>query len=358
MEKARFNRALLIAVLLLLSPGLRGAAYSQGSFAGYFDRDSFWQSITILDSATFPAADADTLVALVSNRVFDYRELKFAAEVSEPSGALHFFLAFIKNGQWFIKPYNDLHALLEQLEKGKSLVVYTEGYGKNFPAGLFRAFAMRAQYKVNVLYLDYPSIKSSKKRLGNWRFVLKEANKAGVDFVPVLDSLYHYPLRMYHFPKITLFYHSMGNLALKNMLQSDFSAGFDQRKWIDNLILNAACVPAKHYTEWLGKAHFARHILVHYNPEDRTLKGAQLVSGNRKLGVRPGDKVLDQAIYINFNRFVRDGHSYFLDLPYRAPMAKPVTDYMQGVLDGNAVNVSDTLVFRRLEGDRKYELVE
>lgn len=358
MRKSRFNYVVWIVLLLLLAPGLRGPAYSQGRFAGYFDRDSFWQSITILDSKVAPVEEADTLVGLVSNRVFDYRELKFAAEVSEPSGALHFFLAFIKNGKWYIKPYNDLHALLEQLEKGKNLVVYTEGYGKNFPAGLFRAFAMRAQYKVNVLYLDYPSINNSKKRLGNWRFVLKEANKAGVDFVPVLDSLYHYPLRMYHFPKITLFYHSMGNLALKHMLETDFTATFDQSKWIDNLVLNAACVPVKHYTEWLGKAHFARHILVHYNPDDRTLKGAQLISGNRKLGVRPGEKVLDKAIYINFNRFVGDGHSYFLDLPYRAPMAKPVADYMQSVLDGNAINVTDTLIFRRLHEEGKYELTE
>lgn len=358
MKKSKFNRVVWIVVLLLLASVLRDAAYSQGRFAGYFDSDSFWRSITVLDRTASPAADADTLVALVSNRVFDYRELKFAAEASESSGALHFFLAFVKNDQWYIKPYHDLYSLLEQLEKGKSLVVYTEGYGKTFPAGLFRAFAMRAQYKVNVLYLDYPSINNSKKRLGNWRFVLKEANKSGVDFVPVLDSLYHYPLRKYHFPKITLFYHSMGNLALKNMLKKDWSATFDQQAWIDNLVLNAACVPAKGYTEWLGRAHFARHILVHYNPEDRTLKGAQLVSGNRKLGVQPGKKVLDNAIYINFNRLVGDGHSYFLNLPYRTPLAKPVADYMQGVLDGNAVNVSDTLVFRRLEGDRKYELAE
>lgn len=357
MKKSRVNLAVRIVVLILLALGWRGTACSQGRIAGYFDSDSFWRSVTLLDSAASLAGEADTLVALASNRVFDYRQLKFAREISEPSGALHYFLAFIKSGKWYIKPYRNLYGLLQQLEQGKSLVVYTEGYGKNFPAGLFRAFAMRTQYRVNVLYLDYPSINSGKKRLGNWRFVLKEANKAGIDFGPVLDSLYHYPRREYDFPAITLFYHSMGNLALKNMLESNFPAGFDQQAWIDNLVVNAACVPARHYAEWLGKAYFARRILVHYNPDDRTLKGAQLVSGNRKLGVRPGEKVPDKAICINFNHFVGKGHSYFLHLPHRAPMAEPVAKYMQQVLEGNAINVQDTLFFRPLKGG-KYELKE
>lgn len=356
MEKSKVHLAVRIVVLMLLALGWRGTARSQGRFAGYFDSDSFWRSVTLLDSAASLAGEADTLVALASNRVFDYRQLKFAGEISEPSGALHYFLAFIKSGKWYIKPYRNLYGLLQQLEQGKGLVVYTEGYGKNFPAGLFRAFAMRAQYRVNVLYLDYPSINSGKKRLGNWRFVLKEANKAGIDFGPVLDSLYHYPPREHYFPAITLFYHSMGNLVLKRMLENDLSARFNGKQWIDNLVLNAACVPAKH-TEWLGKAQFARCILVHYNPDDRTLKGAQLVSGNRKLGVRPGKKVLDKAICVDFNHFVGNGHSYFLDLPYRAPLPKPVAGYMQKVLEGKAVDVQDTLVFRRLE-EGKYELAE
>ncbi len=358
MKKPRFNAIKEIVVLLLFISGLHGPAYSQGRFAGYFNSDSFWRSIQILDQDAAIAEDVDTLVALASNRVFDYKELKFAKEESAKSGPVNYFLAFIKNGKWYVKPYNSLSEILNRQEEGKSLVVYTEGYGKNFPAGLFRAFAMRAQYKVNVLYLDYPSINSSKRRLGNWRFVLKEANKAGADFAPMLDSLHQWQLKEHYFSKINLFYHSMGNLALKHMLQNKLFAGFNGQVWVDNLILNAACVPAKGYADWLGKANFARHILIHYNPEDRTLKGAQLISGNRKLGVRPGATVLDKVICINFNRFVGNGHSYFLDLPYRAPMAEPVADYMQKVLNGEMVKVQDTLIFRRLAGDGKYELAE
>lgn len=356
MKRQWVNIVLIVALLLL--PGLWDRACAQVRFANYFDSDSFWKSVEVMDRDAVFVGEVDTQVALVSNRVFDYRELKFAREASDPKGALHYFLAFVKEGKWYVKPCNNLAEILDRLEQGKNLVVYTEGYGKNFPAGLFRAFAMNAQYKVNVLYLDYPSINSSKKRLGNWRFVLREANKAGSDFVPVLDSLYRYPLREYNFPKITLFYHSMGNLALKSILKSDLSPYFSGHVWVDNLVLNAACVPVKDYVDWLGKANFARHIIIHYNPDDQTLKGAQLVSGNRKLGVRPGKKVLDKAIYLNFNRFVGNGHSYFLDLPYRAPMAEPVVAYMQSVLNGVVINVQDTLVFRRLDEEGKYELIE
>ena len=340
MKRLWINIVVIVAFLLL--PGLYEGACAQGRFANYFDSDSFWRSITVL----------------VSSRVFDYGELKFAREASDPSGALHYFLAFIKEGKWYVKPYNSLAEILGRQEHGNNLVVYTEGYGKNFPAGLFRAFAMNAQYRVNVLYLDYPSINSSKRRLGNWRFVLQEANKAGADFVPVLDSLYGYPLREYYFPKITLFYHSMGNLALKNMLQNDLFPYFSGHVWVDNLVLNAACVPAKGYADWLGKANFARHIIVHYNPDDRTLKGAQLVSGNRKIGTRPGKKMPERTVCINFNGFAGKGHNYFLDLPYRAPMAEPVADYMQKVLNGEVIKVQDTPFFRRLDGEGKYELIK
>lgn len=356
MKRLRVNIVVTIALLLL--PGLREGTYAQARFANYFDSDSFWKSVEVIDKDAIVVGKVDTQVALVSNRVFDYKELKFAKEESGAAGTLHYFDAFIMHGKWYIKSYSSLSTLLHHMDKGKSLVVYTEGYGKNFISGLFRAFAMRAQYRVNVLYLDYPSINSSKKRLGNWRFVLREASKAGADFAPVLDSLHQWQQKEHYFSKINLFYHSMGNLALKHMLQNELFAGFNGQVWVDNLVLNAACVPAKGYADWLGKANFARNILIHYNPEDRTLKGAQLVSGNRKIGTRPGKKMPNRTVCINFNHFVGNGHSYFLDLPYRAPVAGPVADYMQRVFNGDVINVQDTLVFRRLDEEGKYELVK
>lgn len=349
---------IIFVIGLIFSPGLHEALRGQGQFANYFDSDSFWRSVAIIDKDAVVDGKVDTQVAVVSNRVFDYRVLRFAKEESESNGSLHYFLAFMMQGKWSIKPCNNLPALLQHLNRDQGLVVYTEGYGKHFISGLFRAFAMRAQYKVNVLYLDYPSINRDKRKLGNWRFVLKEANKAGTDFAPVLDSLYQYQLSKNYFPTVTLFYHSMGNLALKRMLQEDLFSGFNNSVWVDNLVLNAACVPAKNYEQWLGKAKFARNILIHYNPEDKTLKGAQLISGNRKIGVRPGREMPDNTVCVNFNRFVGDGHSYFLNLPYRAPLDKQVAHYMKEVLHGRMTNVRDSLVFRRLDGEGKYELVE
>jgi len=356
MSKLWIHIVFIIGSLLL--PGLREEALGQGRIADYFDSDSFWRSVKVVDKDAVVVGMVDTHVALVSNRVFDYEELKFAKEASETSGAIHYFDAFVLQGKWYIKSYNSLSTLLAHMDKRQSLVVYTEGYGKNFLAGLFRAFAMRAQYRVNVLYLDYPSINSGKRRLGNWRFVLKEANKAGADFAPVLDSLYQYQSGEKHFSTITLFYHSMGNLALKHMLQNDLFLSFNENAWVDNLVLNAACVPAKNYKQWLSKAKFARNILIHYNPEDRTLRGAELISGNRKIGVRPGKAMPDNTVCLNFNRFVGDGHSYFLHLPHRTPLDKQVGNYMQNVLDGKRINFRDTLVFRRLEGEGNYELAE
>lgn len=353
MNRRRIYVLFIIGFLLL--PSLQPEALGQRLRAGYFDSDSFWRSVEVIDEDAVVAGRVDTQVALVSNRVFDYRELKFAKEESATAGSLHYFEAFVLQGKWYIKPYQSLSTLLDQMDKNRSLVVYTEGYGKTFIAGLFRAFAMRSQYRVNVLYLDYPSINSGKRRLGNWRFVLKEAHKAGADFAPVLDSLCQYQSGKNNFSAVTLFYHSMGNLALKEILENDLFFGYNKYAWVDNLVLNAACVPAKGYTEWLSKANFARNILIHYNPEDRTLRGAQLVSGNRKIGVHPGEVLPATVNCVNFNRLVGKGHNYFLNLPFRAPVDQQVAVYMQKILDGAKVDFGDSTIFRRLE-ERKYEL--
>ncbi len=317
-----------------------------------YNSDSFWSKLTVHHELSKSIAQkmmtADTVIALVSNRIIDTSKIKFAAEKSNKDQALRFAIAFVYDKKWHLVFYNQLSEILRFLPDNKSLVVYTEGYGKVFTTGLYRAFAMQSQYKdVNVLYLDYPSLDTHKNRLGNWNFVNREAQKAGLCFLPVLDSLRLYQSQNNKFRSVNLFYHSMGNLALMSMMRQHLSTDFKDSIWIDNLILNAPCVPVKKANKWMSNIALAKQTIVHYNPEDKVLKGAPLISRNTKMGRYPFSTHTNHSmLFVNFNTLVKEQHSYFLDLPNRFALSPTIKNYFQFVLNGHNISAQDTLQLR------------
>lgn len=353
--KAKF--VLILAIFFCIIDSVR----AQGRDNVFFDTDSFWTNIvwsgahSVADDTSLK--DTDTLVALISDRAFDKSQVRFAAEYTAMDGALNYLLAFKKDKKWHLKQCMSLIELLDLLPKDQSLVVYTEGYGKTFISGLYRAFAMREQYRVNVLYLDYPSFDRHKNRVGNWRFVGREARAAGECFMPIMEGLRQWQHTRSRFVSVNLFYHSMGNLALMKMIQLGMPKGFNDSAWIDNLVLNAPCVPFRQAAGWLNKISFARQVIVHYNPADRVLRGASLLSGNRKLGTVRLKRDTNNITFVNFNNLVDDQHSYFLDLPFRTALPDAIKHYMAQLLHGRPVNWKDNAQFQPLYRDEQvYQL--
>lgn len=354
--KAKFISVLAISFFIV------NVIRAQGPDNAFFDTDSFWSNIVWsqrydTDAQNTNYKDTDTLVALVSDRAFDTSQLRFAAEHAAPDGAVNYLLAYKRDKRWHIRQCTSLIELLDLLPKDKSLVVYTEGYGKTFVSGLHRAFTMQEQYQVNVLYLDYPSFDKNRNRIGNWRFVGREARAAGKCFMPMIEDLRQWQHTKSRFVSVNLFYHSMGNLALMSMIQLGMPEGSDDSSWIDNLVLNAPCVPVKDAADWLSKINFAKRTIVHYNPKDRVLRGASLLSGNRKLGTVRLKGHINNITFVNFNNLVGDQHSYFLDLPHRPALPKEIRHYMTQLLQGRQVDWNDSARFQPLyTGGQVYQL--
>ena len=193
-----------------------------------------------------------------------------------------------------------------------------------------------------------PSFNSNKKLLGNYQFAFRNARRAYEDFVPVLDSVVrlrkHGNMGIGH---LTLFFHSMGNNILRETVRKGRLPEINSTVWVDNLVLNAPCVPQKHHKEWLDKVQFAKRIYVHYNPEDHVLKGAHLVSFRKQLGEKVRKPISTHAVYINFHPLAGENHSNFLVLLQHPVPPQSLLAYYHSLLHGNAVNIADTIHFRR-----------
>lgn len=319
--------------------------YAQRSF---FNSDEFWAMFR-LEHDPPPALSAkDTAIVVASSRVVNRDDARrFIGEVCD-GDSLHYYFVYAAKGNWHVLPAKNLSEAVGYMPApNRDWALYADGYGKIFTSGIDRGMRMAAQHEVNVLYLDYPSYNSSKKLLGNYRFAFTNARNAYKNFVPVFDSVQQ--LRRQHKMgngHLSLFFHSMGNNIIRETVRKGRLPELNHDLWVDNLVLNAPCVPQKKHTKWLNQVHFARRIYIHYNPHDRVLKGAHLVSFNKQLGEKIKKPVSTQAVYINFHTLTDDNHSNFLILMQHPVPPKASLNYYHTVLHGDAVNISDTCIFR------------
>jgi hypothetical protein len=270
--------------------------------------------------------------------------------MSESRGNEHvnYFLVFLKNGRWNIWHTSFKTAMTAmQRNNNRDWVIYTEGFGKIFTTGIYRGLSMASQYDVNVLYLDYPSYSTSKKLMGNYYFALDNARQSGEDFAPVFDTLKRYKQtgKMGH-GKLTLFFHSMGNNMIREMVLNNKISTINDGKWVNNLVLNAACVPQKNHAKWVDRINFADRIYVNYNPKDATLSGASFMSLKKQLGQRQYKEQSAKAIYVNFNSLCNRNHSNFLSLLAHKPTAPAAIAYYSILIHGNCVALEDGQCFR------------
>lgn len=339
---------LWLFVLLLIAPVITRA---QSGVIDSMNSESFWKTISFSDAANtslttpaIPATDVNIIVA--SNRVLQPGQVRFMSEERD-NGRINYFLAVVRNGRWTIRHMDLQQAIAAMPYPDRDWVVYTEGFGKLFTNGLQRGFAMAAQHQVNVLYLDYPSYSTTLPVLRNFHFVRENAELAGDDFLPVLNTIKKWraagKMGKGH---MTLFFHSMGNYALRRMMLRDDLSTINETPWVDNLILNAPCVPEIRHAVWIDRIKFARHIYIHYNPKDFTLAGANLLSMRRQLGQGAIGKTSKQAVYVNFYKICGRGHSNFIDLAAHKPVSPVAMAYYHVLLHGRQVDLANTVSFQ------------
>jgi hypothetical protein len=335
-------RTLLLGLLMPV------CCLGQEHYYSYFNTDDFWKHVVLENpDAVIRMHEYDTAIVVASNRKQVKDALRFMSEF-RGNGAVQFFLVYVKDTIWHVHPMTSLRAAVEALPRpDKDWVVYTEGMGKIFTTDLDRGLSMAHQYDVNVLLLDYPSICSKYKAYRNYRFAMRHSRAAYKDFAPVLDSFKK--LRnegMAGTGKLSLFFHSMGNNVIRGIARSGrYLKHYNDTVWADNLILNAPCVPYRKSAQWIDSIHFARHVFIHYNPNDQTLKWARIIGFRRILGERPRAALARNATYINFSPVCSGGHSNFLNLHGRPPALKMCVTHYNALLHGGTIQ--DTLMYRK-----------
>lgn len=322
----------ILAFLFIVNMATASAQYT-----GYNSNDS-WSKFSLQALTAQPIPNADTCLVFVSNRHILADSLRFVDESLDTTALKYFFLQKL-DGKWNVYKASSLSDAMEHLPYRKDIVVYAEGMGKVFTSNVARAQLMSAQYNVNVVMFDYASTNSTYKPSKNFRFarsnarnsaaqylsLLKEIRQARVDDAPWLSGL-----------KLSTFYHSMGNIILEKMVQEHDISSINQEPFIDNLILNAACVPMKEHSEWVEKIKFAKQIYVHYNRTDIQLKGAHLLTMKRQLGEKiTRRQEANGVVYVNFHELVGFKHSYFMNFPYSDfKLPQPLVDYFSKLLTG------------------------
>lgn len=328
------GRRLLLCLVFL--------AHCAAAQNAYFNSEDFWRRLKLVPEGSIH----QECVVLATNRRMAAGALRFALEEREP-GKVRFFLVAPRDSNWLLEPVPSLRAALQRTRpSAKDWVVYTEGFGKIFTSGIFRAVSLHEQHLVNVLYLDYPSYNSRKKVLGNFRFVLHNAQAAGEDFAPVIDSLYRCRQEGWLPGRLSFFFHSMGNHVLRRWMKDGLLLQSNQASWVDNLVLNAPCVPQRHHCRWLSCARLARHCYVLYNPRDRNLSGAHLISFRKMLGEKVRKPLSPDATYLNVHSVAGKRHSNFTRLPDHPPVIPLLMQQYSLLLHGETLPLTDSLRYR------------
>ena len=333
------QRLLLTVFLLSISFGIRAQQLD------YFNSEAFWTNLLLIDK--IQAGKIDTAIIVVSTRARTKDKVRFMGE-SRSKDSLNYFFVYAYLGKWHLLPVRNLSQALQYIpNKNKDWVIYAEGMGKIFTSDVDRGMRLSQQYDVNVILLDYPSITTTKKDLGNYRFAIHNARNAHRDFVPVLDTV----KRLHSNNKmgsgdINLFFHSMGNNIVKKIVKKKKLDKINDTKWVNNIILNAPCVYQSGHKNWLGKINFANAIYIHYNPEDKTLSGAHLISFHKQLGEKVRKPVCKKACYINFNTLVGPEHSYFLNLDGRTEIKKAAFKHYYTLFHGDTASVHNPTLYR------------
>lgn len=333
-------------LLLILFGLLIFSAQAQSPYE-YFNGEDFWKKL-VTEPATQPLPSlsaADTVIVIASSRNVQPGNVRFIGELRDDT--LRYYLLYAHEGKWRLHPYSSVIAAIHAVPAiNRDWVVYTEGMGKIFTSDADRGMQMVGQYGVNVLLLDYPSIRTTYKPLKNYKFALRNARICYKDFMPVLDTVKM--LREQNeigTGHLSLFFHSMGNNMMREIAKHDAIIRYNQSVWVDHIILNAPCVPRKKHAKWVDKIHFGETIYVHYNPTDGTLKWARIAGFRQIMGEHIKKPLSQQAVYINFGPLCGEDHSNFLNLYGRKPIADAAYAHYRLLLHGDAVDVHNRLLY-------------
>ncbi len=298
-------------IAFLLSVGL---LFSQGTNtipAGYSGCD--WSKMTL--NKNYRANKEDTCVFVVSTRHYNDTLKEFVDYDYDTTGTLKYFAVYFRGSQWTAVPYSDLEALLDLKTGFKHFVIFTEGLGKTFTSGIDRATRLERIYDIDELFFDWPTQRPYMTSGKNFRTTYRVSREVAKPYARFLEEFQSYKeAHRSKFKITTLMFHSMGNLVLMYDLKNDLFKNI-KPGLVDNVILNAACVPQRKHASWLSKLSFSKQIFVTINKRDRNLNGARLALFRHILGEKVKKPLVPGVHYVSFSKVLEREHNYYLIRP-------------------------------------------
>lgn len=260
----------------------------------------------------------DTCIFIVSTRNYDDTKKEFVDYDFDTTNTLKYFAVYFKGNNWTAVPYPTLEKLLDVKSDFKNFVVFTGGLGKTFTSGIDRATNLMRIYAIDELFFDWPTQRPYMKAGKNIKTTYLVSAKVAKPYAAFLEEFQRYKkTHASKFKVTTLFFHSMGNLVLMYGLKDNLFKHIEPGM-IDNVLLNAACVPQRKHAEWLGKLNFAKNRFVTINKRDRNLNGAKIIFFRHQLGEKVKKPLCPDVHYVYFSKVLHKEHNYYLIRPLLA----------------------------------------
>lgn len=232
---------------------------------------------------------------------------------------LNYFYASADSSSYAITPASNMEELLNSISEWKDLLVLVHGYSDDLTKFTNREPLLVKMYSVDVLVFCWPAAIKEGGRVSSFRATEDTVAAAMPLFNRFLGELSQYVTA--HNINCSFLFHSLGNrfaMLLGQELALPSGSAVPDLSFIDNIVLNEACVPLRDYMDWAGplsKAISGKLSIV-YNRGDVVLKIANTFSKHQRLlGQGPTKKtpfIPDKKInYVDFTPVLKFQDPHF-----------------------------------------------
>ena len=294
----------------------------------------------------------------ITNRTFDIKDGLYYFNNSIDTNRTLAFFHSEHIGDFEIKlkklSYEEIERYISK-KTGKWLL-FVHGDFKTFELAVLRAMDIGETYGINVMVFCWPSKDPDISGTRNFKNSKANVYKSEKDFMELLEIFRDFDKNdILGRDSLSAFFHSLGNLYLKNYTECIHP----RQKAFSNLIMNSAAVEQEDHNHWVENLEIQERVYILFNKHDFTLNGLRIFTpAGKQLGERIKDTLADNAIYLDFSSVVGhefptwNSHSFYIgDMPVEYPH---VGEVYWNLFNSKELDLLDTNIYRKTDYNNRY----
>lgn len=218
-----------------------------------------------------------------------------------------------------LTPKNTFQEMMDGYITRKNLVLYVHGDHSLLSDLLSKGSEFSAEYNTDFLMFVWPSNEIQNASRKNYRNSKLNTIAVMPGFVQTIEEVSKYCESKGI--KLTVMFHSLGNLLAKNFVRLSIAKNEFSPLFIHHIILNAACVWENDHDLWVEilAKRIKGSLYITYNENDAILNLAKdFIEKGDLLGMTPAQTKSVSATYVDFTDILRnkasihESHGYFL----------------------------------------------